>query len=243
LVHNGYDFFDNGMVQYPAHPDFTAEYEYDRNGNLICDKNKNMYISYNHLNLPITVDFGNGNRIEWVYDAGGAKLRKTVFHENEESYFQDYLGGISWKTTFTEGIPERKLEYIAHDEGKIKHNDNGFYYVYDYKDHLGNVRLSFKDDGSGNADIVQEDHYYPFGMRLAGLSTNSGNDNKHLYNGKELEDDFNLHWYHYGARYYDPQLGRWHAVDPADEYHSPYVYVGNMPIIAVDPDGKKYVYC
>jgi RHS repeat-associated protein len=240
-VHNNDDFFDNGMIQHPENPDFTPEYEYDRNGNLICDKNKNMYISYNHLNLPVTVDFGNGNRIEWVYDAGGAKLRKTVFHENEESYFQDYLGGISWRTTFTDGIGVRELEYIVHDEGKIKHNDNGFYYVYDYKDHLGNVRLSFKEDDNGDANIVQEDHYYPFGMRLAGLSTNIGNDNKHLYNGKELEEDFNLHWYHYGARYYDPQLGRWHAVDPADEFHSPYVYVGNNPVNFVDPDGKETI--
>ena len=40
------------------------------------------------------------------------------------------------------------------------------------------------------------------------------------------------------ARYYYPQLGRWWSVDPADESFSPYVYVGNKPIIAVDPDGK-----
>ena len=39
------------------------------------------------------------------------------------------------------------------------------------------------------------------------------------------------------ARYYDPQLGKWHSVDPADEFNSPYVYVGNRPIITVDPDG------
>jgi RHS repeat-associated protein len=68
---------------------------------------------------------------------------------------------------------------------------------------------------NGNVALKFENHsgFYPIGMRLAGLSTNSGNDNKHLYNNKELEDDFDLHWYHYGARYYDPQLGRWHAVE------------------------------
>jgi len=46
-----------------------------------------------------------------------------------------------------------------------------------------------------------------------------------------------LKWYHYGARFYDPQLGKWHSVDPMDELHSPYVYVANNPIILVDPDG------
>ncbi len=43
--------------------------------------------------------------------------------------------------------------------------------------------------------------------------------------------------YHYGVRYYDPQLGRWHAIDPAEEFFSPYNYCANNPIMFVDPDG------
>lgn len=64
-------------------------------------------------------------------------------------------------------------------------------------------------------------------------------DNRFKYNAKELEDDHNLYWYHYGARYYDPQLGRWHSVDPVDEFNSPYCYVGNKVTISVDPDGMN----
>lgn len=56
-------------------------------------------------------------------------------------------------------------------------------------------------------------------------------------NGKELTDDFGLNWYEYGWRMYDPQLGQWHSVDPMDEFHSPYCYVGNNPVNFVDPDG------
>jgi len=70
-------------------------------------------------------------------------------------------------------------------------------------------------------------------------------ENKCTYNGKtcpdtsgELEDEFGLGWYHYGARYYDPQVSRWHSTDPADEFLSAYVYVGNDPIMLVDPDGR-----
>ncbi len=78
---------------------------------------------------------------------------------------------------------------------------------------------------------------------MAGLSRVTGSpETKFTYNGKELEDDFNLNWYHYGARYYDPQLGRWQQVDPADEFHSPYVYCANSPIIFIDPDGENIAY-
>jgi RHS repeat-associated protein len=62
-------------------------------------------------------------------------------------------------------------------------------------------------------------------------------DNRFKYNAKELEDDHNLYWYHYGARYYDPQLGRWHVVDQSDEFYSPYVFVGNHPTLSTDKDG------
>lgn len=66
--------------------------------------------------------------------------------------------------------------------------------------------------------------------------------NKVTYNGKELEDEHGLHWYHYGARYYDPQLGMWHATDNADEFYSPFVYCSNTPIIAADPDGAVVIF-
>ena len=75
-------------------------------------------------------------------------------------------------------------------------------------------------------------------MRLAEFHLTGGlEENKRLYNNKELEDDHGLYWYHYGARYYDPQVGRWWTVDPVDEFMSPYLYCANDPIKLIDPDG------
>ncbi len=40
-------------------------------------------------------------------------------------------------------------------------------------------------------------------------------------------------------RYYDPQIARWMAVDPVDEFYSPYVFFANNPTNFVDPDGSE----
>lgn len=60
-----------------------------------------------------------------------------------------------------------------------------------------------------------------------------------LYNGKELQDE--LEQYDYGARFYDPVIGRWNVIDPASEYYpevTPYSYVMNDTISFVDDEGE-----
>ena len=68
--------------------------------------------------------------------------------------------------------------------------------------------------------------------------------NKYQYNEKELNQDFGLDWNDYGARFYDPALARWTAVDPLAEKfidNGSYNYVNNRPTIAIDPDGQDII--
>ncbi|GAO27832.1 hypothetical protein JCM15548_14687 [Geofilum rubicundum JCM 15548] len=137
------------------------------------------------------------------------------------------------------------VDLIHHDEGVVKVTyGNGFTPIYSYeyflKDHLGNTRVAFKRGSGETAIALQRSDYYSFGLRT--MPYNPESDNKYLYNGKELQDETG--WYDYGARMYDPALGRFHTVDPlAFKYSalSPYCYVGNRPTVAIDPDGREIV--
>ncbi|MBW6480875.1 MAG: RHS repeat-associated core domain-containing protein, partial [Bacteroidales bacterium] len=110
---------------------------------------------------------------------------------------------------------------------------------------LGNTRMVL-EEGDRNYEVVQEAAYYPFGMAIPSQSfalpnENDTYQNRYLYNGKEYQDDFGLNWYDYGARFYDPQIARWHSVDPLAEkriWVSPYNYVQNNPLNRIDPDGR-----
>ncbi len=369
-----------GFADYNGTADGTQEYFYDVNGNMILDENKGLSnINYNHLNLPTRMSITKGGDtgvIYYIYDATGTKLKKMVYsdggHETETEYAGNYV--------YTDG----KLQFGNQPEGYIEPEyDGSFQYVYQYKDHLGNIRLSYKetnadpiissfdtglDDwqsyGSWSAlsneagrlhvdlfaansgaskvytvptgkqvflvdftteavgsfgvfltlveydvnnnltrsyihnvtegayqasfalqestvkvafyirnttytateaphlfidnvhahflhtleeldtplTIVEEKNYYPFGLQHKGYNNLiHGREHNYKYNGKELQEELGLSTYDYGARMYDPAIGRFMQLDPhADSYSwaTPYNYAFNNPALVIDPDGR-----
>ena len=119
-----------------------------------------------------------------------------------------------------------------------------FLHEYTIKDHLGNARVTYSDANNDGvitvADIKQINHYYPYGLNMEGNWNGAAGSNKYAYNSKEWNDDFGLGLNDYGARFYDPAIARWTAVDPLSEIYgnsTPYHYGMNNPIRFVDPTG------
>jgi RHS repeat-associated protein len=226
-----------GVVDYPGSPS-TMALSYDNNGNLNVETHKLIETSYNLLNLPKELIWlGLNRRINYYYNFGGAKLRKRV--ENNGTLTKvDYCGPFVYETA--SGV--RSLKYLVTPYGRAVKTGSTWDFEYNLTDHLGNVRAVIRKGSNNLAELIQQKHYYPFGMEMSNISLGTGT-NKYLYNGKEIQDDFNLYWYDYGARFYDPQLGRWHSVDPLAEMYigiSPYTFTANNPINNREIDGRYF---
>ncbi|WP_378182238.1 DUF6443 domain-containing protein [Aquimarina sp. SS2-1] len=255
------------------------DFVYDANGNMTVDNNKDITsITYNHLNLPEQISiktvtpggkFGeivSYNTINYVYDATGAKLRKRVVN-NALTNITEYTGNYIYNASYSNNLPpgpynsdETKLTFFNHPEGYTEPESDGtFMYIYQHKDHLGNIRLSYSDkdndgkidvlrnnadvDGDGDfaQEILEEKNYYPFGLQHKGYNnTITGRKHNYGFVGKEENNELGLGWLDFGARNYDASLGRWMNLDPLAEQmrrHSPYNYAFDNPIYFMDPDG------
>ncbi len=194
----------------------TTGMVYDSLGNLLEDKIRKITLSYNPLNL-IAQAKKETQTLSYIYDAGGRKLQVL-----SPAATTTYAGAFEYDGS-------GNLKRIATEEGQIVMASDSFRVEYFLRDHLGNVRMVLGE----NNQVKQVTEYHAFGRAV--FRNGSVDQNRYLYNGQEIQDQTGF--LDYGARQYDPLIGRFMSLDPlgeANEDYSLYLYAANDPIGSID---------
>ncbi|HRH47299.1 MAG TPA: DUF6443 domain-containing protein [Panacibacter sp.] len=201
----------------------------------------------NNIGTQLTGNSGFGNITEPdVNNAGGTNPKAyltIIFFDERFNYVSD--GSISSRAFSADAGGSNASLTLAN----IKAPKNGYAYIYLSNESTEPVYFDNFNVGLNRGRIIEEDHYYAYGLKIAAISSqklpdpNEGNiDNKNLYNDKELFDDADLDWYDYGFRNYDAQIGRFTQLDPLTwEYPelTNYQYASCEPIANIDMDGLE----
>jgi RHS repeat-associated protein len=187
--------------------------------------------------------------ITYIYNALDVKLIKRVSTPRGQNETV-YSNGFQYQDTKLQHFPTAE-GYVSVVEGKIN-------YVYNYTDHLGNIRLSYGLDPEeqGQLKILGENHYYPYGLKHSNynaveyacketelgtyvvLEPTQRSDYRYKYNGMEFQDELGLNLYDMDFRDYDPAIARWTGIDPVTHHNmSPYMAFDGNPVFWADPSG------
>lgn len=168
-----------------------------------------------HFNNPA----GGSNVSTYTYDYAGKRVKKVEYGITNY-YFNDYY------EVEDNDIEQTPVKYYYANSQMIAHNKNGELSFY-HQDHLGSSSVITNSSGIKSNRLA----YMPYG-ELAYIENFEG-DIKRYFTGQEM-DLSGL--YYYGARYYDPELGRFITLDPMGD---DYCYCYNNPVMYVDPSGMS----
>ena len=167
---------------------------------------------------------------------------------SSETNITDYLFGFQHKTP-PSGVGG--LQFFPHAEGYVNATKIGtgytFKHVFNYTDHLGNIRLSYSDTNNNNVittnEILEENHYYPFGLKHSGYNTNNSQPSyKYKFQGQERQDELGLNWDSFKWRNYDYAIGRFMSIDPLAEdyvYNGTYNFAENKVVNSRELEGLE----
>ena len=224
-------------------------YTYDLHGNMTSMPHLQQ-MEWDSEDQLHSVEKGS-ERIYYVYDAAGERMRKVV-EKNNGNLIQEriYLGDFEiYRKHSGSGLTlERETLHVMDDEQRIamvetKTHDEGapvpaptHLTRYQLGNHLGSSSLELDDSSA----IISYEEYHPYGT-TAYHATRSGvevSPKRYRYTGKERDEETGLNYH--GARYYAPWLGRWMSTDPIKGMtKSPYAYANNNPLFFIDSEGKQ----
>jgi RHS repeat-associated protein len=169
------------------------------------------------------------------YNAAFADLQATL---NALGHQKSDVNGLGQQPTLEEYYPELVRETAFNSTAAKNAPESTTRVLFWYHpDYLGNVDLVTERDGKTYEFFT----YNPWGEEMRQYNANTFSfSSPYRFNAKEKDPETGLHYY--GARYYQSKLSAWLSVDPlAHETYEPYIYTGNNPINAVDPDGRNTI--
>ncbi|WP_160137664.1 DUF6443 domain-containing protein [Chryseobacterium sp. c4a] len=228
----------NNNLGYPAGGNLI---DYDENGNMTSHLDKGIAeIKYNYLNLPTEVNYTDSDsNVKFIYRADGSKLKKVFSYRHPRSgsilsEITEYLDGFQ----YLEGSGLNNLRFFPTAEGYYDFEKKR--YIYNYEDHLGNIRLAYYRDANNQAVIDREVGYYPFGLEYAAPQLTQNPNYTYGFQGQEKQKETG--WSSFKWRNSIPELGRFFNVDPLSEkyaYQSHYNFSENRVVQHVELEGLE----
>jgi RHS repeat-associated protein len=228
----------NYLLPHAVSDDGRYSYTYDPNGNLEYMKDMGSMKSFDDGMTIRKIDYDYENRVESIsdggsywYDDSGTRIKKTENGVTTYYFFPIYEEKVEQSTA------EQISSYFANgmriaQRTKIKGQCGNGTLIYFHTDHLGSITLLTDHNG----DLIQATGYTPFGS-LVETDGSPESYTDYMFTGQEREGTTAGELYYYGARYYDPELGRFLQADTILDGLNRYTYCGNNPINYVDPSG------
>lgn len=226
-----------------------SDFDYDVIGRTTKENAYTTLSYYNQLNKIKRYSYYAGLVLDYNYDDLGNCFDKYDVTANTHQYsVRDLVGNIiaSYEKIGTQSpnllsLPIYGGSRLGMVNLKTDNSGDVDYYGYELNDHLGNVRVTFREATGGGVEQLTQTDYYPFGMEMPDRHWVSGSISgsyKFGYQGQFAENETQRNYLNeFQLRQYDSRIGRWLTTDPYDQFSSPYLGMGNNPVNGIDANG------